>query len=67
MLEIALFRDSPKAIFADLERRGLDRKIAEQVIEKENVSRTLIDERNKLRSDRTRVSREIDAAPTKPV
>ena len=62
MLEIALFRDSPKAIFADLERRGLDRKIAEQVIEKDNVWRTLIDEGNKLRSDRNRVSREIGAA-----
>ena len=36
MLEMTLFRDSPKAIFADLERRGLDRKIAEQVIEKDN-------------------------------
>ena len=62
MLEIALFRDSPKAIFADLERRGLDRKIAEQVIEKDNVWRTLIDEGNKLRSDRNRVSREIGVA-----
>ena len=59
---MALFRDSPKAIFADLERRGLDRKIAEQVIEKDNVWRTLIDEGNKLRSDRNRVSREIGAA-----
>jgi seryl-tRNA synthetase len=62
MLEMTLFRDSPKAIFADLERRGLDRKIAEQVIEKDNVWRTLIDEGNKLRSDRNRVSREIGAA-----
>ena len=59
---MTLFRDSPEAIFADLERRGLGREMAEQVIEKDKEWRTLIDEGNKLRSDRNRVSREIGAA-----
>ncbi len=59
---MAQFRDSPAAIFADLERRGLDRTAAETVIAADERWRSLIDEGNKLRSDRNRISREIGAA-----
>ena len=62
MLEIATFRDSPEAIFADLERRGLGRETVEQVIATDEKWRALIDEGNKLRSDRNRISRGIAAA-----
>ncbi|MCS5525083.1 MAG: serine--tRNA ligase, partial [Candidatus Poseidoniia archaeon] len=62
MLEMAQFRDSPTAIFADLERRGLDRTAAETVIAADERWRSLIDEGNKLRSDRNRISREIGGA-----
>ncbi|MDP7136357.1 MAG: serine--tRNA ligase, partial [Candidatus Poseidoniia archaeon] len=62
MLEMAQFRDSPAAIFADLERRGLDRTAAETVIAADERWRSLIDEGNKLRSDRNRISREIGGA-----
>ena len=59
---MAMFRDLPEAIFADLERRGLGRETAEQVIATDEKWRALIDEGNKLRSDRNRISREIAAA-----
>ncbi|MDP6364023.1 MAG: serine--tRNA ligase [Candidatus Poseidoniia archaeon] len=62
MLEMARFRDSPAAIFADLEWRGLDRAAAETVIAADERWRSLIDEGNKLRSDRNRISREIGTA-----
>ena len=59
MLEMKIFREDSKAIFEDLKRRKMPDDIAKRVIQMDQEWRELIDEGNKLRSQRNRISREI--------
>lgn len=59
MLEMKVFREDSKAIFEDLKRRKMPDDIAKRVIQMDQEWRELIDEGNKLRSQRNRISREI--------
>ena len=59
MLEMKVFREDSKAVFEDLKRRNMTADIAKRVIRMDQKWRELIDEGNKLRSQRNRISREI--------
>ena len=59
MLEMKVFREDSKAVFEDLKRRNMTDDIAKRVIQMDQEWRELIDEGNKLRSQRNRISREI--------
>jgi len=59
MLEMKVFREDSKAVFENLKRRKMPDDIAKGVIQMDQEWRELIDEGNKLRSQRNRISREI--------
>ncbi|SVA98958.1 uncharacterized protein METZ01_LOCUS151812 [marine metagenome] len=59
MLEMKVFREDSKAVFENLKRRKMPDDIAKRVIQMDQEWRELIDEGNKLRSQRNRISREI--------
>ena len=59
MLEMKVFREDSKAVFEDLKRRNMSDDIAKRIIQMDQEWRELIDEGNKLRSQRNRISREI--------
>ena len=59
MLEMKVFREDSKAVFEDLKRRKIPDDIAKKVIQMDQEWRELIDEGNKLRSQKNRISREI--------
>ena len=59
MLEMKVFRDDSKAVFEDLKKRNMPDDIAKRVIQMDQKWRELIDEGNKLRSQRNLISREI--------
>lgn len=63
MLDIKLFRESPDLIKADLEKRGDKEKLKwiDKVIEKDREHRALIQQSQKLREQRNKVTEEIDA------
>ncbi len=62
MLPISYFRDSPRLIFDDLEKRSLPTELAQTVMDSDQQWRKLIDEGNHLRAERNRLSREVGQA-----
>jgi len=59
MLEMKVFRENSKAIFDDLKKRNMPDDSAKSVIQMDQKWRELIDEGNKLRSQRNSISRSI--------
>jgi seryl-tRNA synthetase len=59
MLEMKVFRENSKAIFDDLTKRNMPDDSAKSVIQMDQKWRELIDEGNKLRSQRNSISRSI--------
>ena len=59
MLEMKVFRENSKAIFDDLKKRNMPDDSAKSVIQMDQKWRELIDEGNKLRSQRNSISRSV--------
>ena len=59
MLEMKVFRENSKVIFNDLKKRNIPDDGAKSVIQMDQKWRELIDEGNKLRSQRNSISRSI--------
>ena len=59
MLEMKVFRENSKVIFDDLKKRNIPDDGAKSVIQMDQKWRELIDEGNKLRSQRNSISRSI--------
>ena len=59
MLEMKVFRENPDAIFDDLRRRNSSTEIAKDVIKFDKAWRELVEEGNRLRAQRNKISREV--------
>ena len=59
MLEMKVFRESPKKILDDLKKRNLSKNLASDVIDLDNQWRTLIEKGNRLRAKRNVISKSI--------
>ena len=59
MLEMKVFRESPKKILEDLKKRNLSKNLASDVIDLDNQWRTLIEKGNRLRAKRNVISKSI--------
>ena len=59
MLEMKNFRENPKEILEDLQRRKHSDELVKSVIQQDNLWRELIEEGNQIRAKRNSISKEI--------